>query len=309
MGKRGYDLAVIGAGPAGLTSALYGARSGLRTVVLERIMPGGYVATISYIENYPGFAEGIKGFDLAQRMKAQAQRFGAEIKGTEVKSIAATENGFTIETSTTEFKARTVIIATGTTHRALGVPGEGALRGRGVSYCATCDGPLFKNKTVAVIGCGNSGLQEGRFLLNFVHRIIFVDMLSCIIAEPVLQQPLENDTRVTFLLNHEVKSINGEKLVESITVEDRASSELTTLDVDGVFIYAGLIPLSERFKDILELDCSGFIITSDKLGTNVPGIFAAGDVRSDTVRQIITACGDGAAAALYAYQYIQSLKQ
>jgi len=307
MDQSDYDLAVIGAGPAGLTAGLYGARSGLRTMIIERIMPGGYVATISYIENYPGFAEGIKGLDLAERMKTQAKRFGAEIIGTEAKAVSGGDGRFMLMTHTKKYSARSIIIATGTTHRRLGVAGEDNLRGRGVSYCATCDGPLFKNKAIAVVGCGNSGLQEGRFLLNFAKKIVFIDMLSCIIAEPVLHKPLEKDERARFLLNHEVKSINGEKNVESITVVDRKSGEEKTIGIDGVFIYAGLIPLSQNFKDLVQLDAQGFVITDDRLQTTVPGIFAAGDIRANTVRQIVTACGDGAAAALYAYQYVQTM--
>lgn len=307
MDKKEYDLVIIGAGPAGLTAGLYGARSGLRTVILERIMPGGYVASISFIENYPGFTDGIKGYDLAENMKKQAQRFGAEIKGTEVKAVTSIDQGFMLVTHTKKYTARSIVIAAGTTHRTLGVPGEDTLQGRGVSYCATCDGPLFKNKTVAVIGCGNSGLQEGRFLLNFTKKIVFVDILSRIVAEPVLQKPLEDDERVEFLLNHEVMSINGDKIVESITVKNRAHGKEKMIPVNGVFIYAGLTPLSQNFKDLVQLDAQGFIITDEKLQTSIPGIFAAGDIRAHTIRQIITACGDGAAAALYAYQYIQSL--
>jgi thioredoxin reductase (NADPH) len=308
MDARQHDLVIIGGGPAGLTAGIYGARSGLDTLILERIMPGGYAATISFIENYPGFAEGIKGFDLSERIRTQAQRFGAIITNSEVTAIRRVGSGFQITTGSSDYSAKSVVIATGTTHRSLGVLGEDRLRGRGVSYCATCDGPLYKGKIIAVIGCGNSGLQEGRFLLNFVEKIWFVETLSCVMADQVLQKPLENEPRVRFLLNHEVLSINGDKTVQSISVKDRETGKQTTYDVDGVFIYVGLIPLSHVFKNFVKLDAHGFVLTDTQLQTSVPGVFAAGDIRAQTIRQIVTACGDGATAALQAYHYIQSRK-
>lgn len=303
-----YDIVIVGGGPAGLTAALYSSRAGLKTLVLERIMPGGYVATISYIENYPGFPQGIRGFDLAEKMKEQAQRFGAEIKGTEVIGVRKQENIITVETTSSLYQARAVIIATGTRHKRLDVPGEVELTGRGVSYCATCDGPLFKERSIAVIGCGNSGLQEGHFLLTFAKDILFVETMSCILAEPILQKPLKGDPRVRFLLNHEVISINGKDRVESITVKNRTESTEQTYPIAGVFIYAGLTPMSEAFCSIMECDQHGFIRVDDALCTSVSGIFAAGDIRSKKVRQIVTACGDGAEAAMQAYHYIESLK-
>lgn len=309
MENESFDLIIIGAGPAGLTAGLYSARSGLRTLLMERIMAGGYVATISYIENYPGFVDGISGFDLATKMKEQALRFGVVIKGAEVTTLSTQGKIFTIATKGAYYTARSVVIATGTTHRVLGIPGEKKLRGRGVSYCATCDGPLFKGKTVAVIGCGNSGLQEGRFLLNFAKKVIFIETLSCVTAEPVLQKPLENEPRAQFLLDHEVISINGDTMVQSITIKDRTNEKKVTYDINGVFIYAGLIPLSDVFKDLVECDPYGFIVTDVKLQTSVPGVFAAGDIRAQAIRQIVTACGDGATAAMNAYYYIRSMDQ
>ncbi|MBN2620035.1 FAD-dependent oxidoreductase [candidate division WOR-3 bacterium] len=308
MENESFDLVIIGAGPAGLTAGLYSARSGLRTLIMERIIPGGYVASISHIENYPGFVDGIRGFDLATMMKDQALKFGVTIKGVEVTLLRAQGKGFIVATKGAHYAARSVVIATGTTHRMLGVPGEDALRGRGVSYCATCDGPLFKGKTIAVIGCGNSGLQEGRFLLNFVQKIIFIETLSSVMADPVIRKPLEHESRAQFLLDHEVISINGDTMVQSITVKDRSAGKNVTYDIDGVFIYAGLVPLSRAFKDFVKCDPDGFIITDLKLQTNVPGVFAAGDIRAHAVRQIVTACGDGATAAMNAYQYIRSME-
>jgi thioredoxin reductase (NADPH) len=308
MENESFDLVIIGAGPAGLTAGLYSARSGLRTLIMERIIPGGYMASISYIENYPGFVDGIKGFDLATKMKDQALRFGVTIKGVGVTSLRMQGNSFIVVTKGAHYAARSVVIATGTVHRMLGVPGEDTLRGRGVSYCATCDGPLFKGKTIAVIGCGNSGLQEGKFLLNFVKKIIFIEALPYVTADPVVQKPLENESRAQFLLDHEVISINGDTMVQSITVKGRSSGKQVTYDIDGVFIYAGLMPLSHIFKDFVKRDSSGFIVTDMKLQTNVPGVFAAGDIRAHAVRQVVTACGDGATAAMNAYRYIRSME-
>lgn len=306
MARNKHDLVVIGAGPAGLTAALYGARAGLGTLVLERVMPGGYVATISFIENYPGFPDGIKGLDLAARMKEQAQRFGARVESSEVTGLDKTEKNIVVRTAGSDHYSRAVIIATGTRYKKLGVPGEERLRGRGVSYCATCDGPLFRDRSIAVVGCGNSGLQEGHFLLNFAKDILFVEAMPTIQAEQALQKLLAGDPRVKFLLGHEVVSVDGQDRVVSITVRDRNADLEREHAVEGVFIYAGLIPMSEAFRHVLKCDQNGFIIADDSLRTSMAGVFAAGDIRSKKVRQIVTACGDGAQAAMEAYQYIES---
>lgn len=308
LSEDNYDLIIIGAGPAGLTAGIYGARAGLKIVILERALPGGLAATTDYIENYPGFPEGIKGIELTENMKKQAQRFGIEIIGTEVTSLVKKEKITIVKTSTRSFETSAVIIATGTIPKKLNIPGEDKLRGRGISYCATCDGPLFKSRRIAVIGCGNSGLQEGKFLLNFVEHISFIEFLPQMTADKILQDRFNQATRSDFFLNHVLLSVDGSERVEAITIEDRATKEKKSIEVDGVFIYAGLVPKSDFIKGIIKVDNKGFIITNDKLETSLPGIFAAGDICAQAVRQVVTACAQGAAAAINVYHYIESLK-
>lgn len=304
-----YELAIVGAGPAGLTAAIYAARAGLEVVIFERALPGGYLAVTDLIENYPGFPEGIKGIELSERMKQQAQRFGAEIIGAEVKSIVKSGESIVIETEGKKYETPVVIVATGTTHKKLNVPGEDELRGRGVSHCATCDGPLFKGKAVAVVGCGNSGLQEGRFLLNFASHITFIEFLPLMTADKILQDVYKNERRATFLLNHMVVSIDGKEHVEALTVKNREINKTDSIKIDGVFIYVGMKPFTQLLSGVVALDDKGFIKTNEKMETSVRGVYAAGDIRAKEVRQVITACGEGAEAAIQAYRYIETLKR
>lgn len=303
-----YELAIIGAGPAGLTAGIYGARYGLKTVILERAMNGGLVSTTDRIENYPGFPDGIKGLEIGERMTQQALQFGAEIVPAEVREIVRGDKEFLIRTENGEYIGLAIVIASGSYPRLIGVPGEKELRGRGVSYCATCDGPLIRGREVAVVGCGNSGLQEGRFLLNFATRVTFVEFLPYLTAEKALQKHFENEPRVQFLLNHQVLSINGTDLVESLTLLDRSFNEKKTVSSAGVFIYVGLVPNSGFVQGLVDRDRDGFIITNENLQTSVAGIFAGGDIRAKKVRQVVTACGEGAAAALNAYYYLENLR-
>jgi thioredoxin reductase (NADPH) len=305
LSKDNYDLIIIGAGPAGLTAGIYSARAGLKTLVLEKGLPGGLAATTDYIENYPGFPDGIKGIELTEKMKNQAKRFGVKIIGVEVKSISKTGKNIIVRTDNKKYEVPAVIITTGTTPKRLNIPGEDTLRGRGISYCATCDGPLFKERDIAVIGCGNSGLQEGKFLLNFVKSITFIEFLPYMTADIILQERLRDEKAVNFLLNHMAVSINGKERVESITVRNRENDEEKIVTVSGIFIYVGLNPNSAFLKNFVKLDDYGFVITNKQLETSVPGIFAAGDIRAETIRQVVTACGDGAVAAIDAYHYIK----
>jgi thioredoxin reductase (NADPH) len=302
------DLIVVGGGPAGLTAAIYGARAGLDTVVIEKTIPGGHAATTHYIENYPGFPGGISGFELAKRMKEQVQHFGVEIVGAEVKSVINKEKAILVKTDSREFETLAAIIAIGTNWKKLNVPGEDELRGRGVSYCATCDGPLFKKHDVAVIGCGNSGIQEGKFLLQFVNRVTFVEFLPQVTADKLTFDGVKDDERVEFFLNHKVISINGKERVESITIQDRTTNETREVKVDGVFVYVGLEPNSSMLKGLVDLDEKGFVIVNERMETSSPGILAAGDICAKSIRQVVTACAEGATAAINAYRYIESMK-
>jgi thioredoxin reductase (NADPH) len=303
-----HDLIVIGGGPAGLTAGIYSARAGLSAVIIERAMPGGLTATTHYIENYPGFPEGVAGIELAEKIKQQALRFGVEIIGSEVKSINKKDDSFIVLTDSRQFVAPAVIIATGTIWKTLGVPGEAKLRGRGVSYCATCDGPLFKARDVVVVGCGNSGLQEGRFLLQFVNHVTFVEFLPHVTADKILYDRLIGEDRVDFLTNHAVKSINGSERVESVTVQDRATGKEKTVMASGVFIYVGLDPNTSMLGKIVDFDEKGFVIVDSNMQTRESGLFAAGDICSKEIRQVVTACAEGATAALGAYHYLESIK-
>ncbi|MCK4940804.1 thioredoxin-disulfide reductase [candidate division WOR-3 bacterium] len=303
-----HDLIIVGGGPAGLAAGIYGVRAGLSVVIIERAMPGGHAATTHYIENYPGFPEGVSGVELAEKMKQQALRFGVDIVGAEAKSIIKKDKSVVIRTDSRELEAPWVIVAIGTNWKKLNVPGEDELRGRGVSYCATCDGPLFRKRDVAVVGCGNSGIQEGKFLLQFVNNITFVEFLPHVTADKMTYDLVKDDRRATFLMNHEVVSINGQVRVESITVKDRKTGEEKKVDVSGVFVYVGLEPSSDFLKEVVELDAKGFVVVSERMETSVPGIFAAGDICSKAIRQVVTACAEGATAAINAYKYIESVK-
>lgn len=300
-----YDLLIIGAGPAGLSAGIYGARAGLKTIILEKGIPGGTTAAVHLIENYPGFPDGISGNQLSDLMKKQCLSFGVELINREAKAIIIEEKVFRTKTDNGDYLSKTVIIASGSSPRRLNVPGENELLGRGVSYCATCDGPLFKNQKIAVVGCGNSGLQEGRFLLNFANSITFVEFLPHVTADKILYDHFANEKRTEFILNAEVLSIDGESRVEAIKIKDRASGEIRTINVGGVFIYVGLISNAQFAKDLVKMDDNGFIITNEKFETSIPGIFVAGDIRAKKIRQIVVACSEGAQAAINAYHYLR----
>jgi len=301
-----YDLLIIGAGPAGLSAGIYSARAGLKTIILEKGIPGGTITMVNLIENYPGFPEGIAGNQLSDLMKKQCLRFGVEIINREAKTIMQEKEIFRIKADNSDYLSRSLIIASGSSPRRLNVPGENELLGRGVSYCAICDGPLFKNQKIAVIGCGNSGLQEGRFLLNIVKNITFIEFLPHITADKILYDYFTNEKKVDFLFNYEILSINGHSIVESIKIKNRKSGEEKTINVSGVFIYVGLLPNSQFVRDFLKTDINGFIVTDENLETSIPGIFAAGDIRAKKIRQVIVACSEGAQAAINAYHFLNN---
>ena len=308
--KNEYDIIIIGGGPAGFTAAIYSSRELNDTLLLEKELAGGLPTTTHLIENYPGFPEGVAGVELMEKIKEQALRFGTELEemkgATEIEKLD--EGRFRVKTSSEEYIARSVIVASGSVPKPLGIPGEKELRGKGVSYCGTCDGPFFKGRDVAVIGCGNSGLQEGEFLLTFVKSLTFVEYLPYVPGSQIIQKRLHETGKVRFLVNHAITSINGEEGVDSITVKSRSSAKEKNIEVSGVFVYVGFAPNTDFLGGVLKLDEKGYIETDENMATSVPGIFAAGDVRSKKIRQITGAASDGTLAAIEAGEYIKSLE-
>jgi thioredoxin reductase (NADPH) len=302
------DIIIVGGGPGGLTAAIYTSRDRLDTLLLEKGLCGGLPATTDLVENYPGFPEGINGMELIDKFKEQALRFGTNIiEFKEVKRIEPAGKRIKVQIAEQEYNAYAVIVASGSIPKKLNIPGEEKYSGKGVSYCATCDGPLYKDKDVAVIGCGNSGLQEGESLLKHVKSITFVEFLPYMTAEKILQERLQKSEKTNFLLNHMLTSINGDTGVNSIIAKNRQTGEEKRFEVSGVFIYTGFLPNSKFLEGIVELDRLGYIITNEKMETSVPGIYAVGDVRSKKVRQIDVACGEGTIAAISASDYINEL--
>ena len=304
-----YDLLVVGAGAAGLTAAIYASRDGWKTLVLEKETTGGLAATTHLIENYPGFPEGIDGSELMEKFVAQAKRFGAEVvEFEEVTSLRKRDDGiFELTTSGGEvYKGRTVLLATGSRPKKLGIPGEEEFANKGVSYCATCDGPLYKDQDVVVIGCGNSGLQEAQILLEYAKSVTFVEFLDYSIAEKVLQDRVMNHPKVRCYFSHMAVEIKGSDFVESIVIKDRNTGELKEIPTKAVFVYVGYQPYTDFVKGVVDLDDRGYIVTDNHMRTSLEGVFAAGDVRSGNLAQVAVAVGDGAKAAIAVREYLQA---
>ncbi|WP_258358872.1 thioredoxin-disulfide reductase [Moorella sulfitireducens (nom. illeg.)] len=302
-----HDLLIIGAGPAGLTAALYAARGGLDTVVLEMGVPGGQAGLTDRIENYPGFPEGISGMELAMKFAEQAGRFGARIETTTVQGVDLAGEIKKVYTGSGEFTARAVIIASGAHPRPLGVPGEEEFRGRGVSYCATCDGAFFRDKKVAVVGGGDSAVEEALFLTRFASTVTIIHRRDTLRATKVLQERARDNPKINFSWNTVVTKVKGKEKVESVELKDVISGVTGEEAFDGVFIFIGTEPNTGFLKGALALDDLGYIVTRENLATSIPGVFAAGDVRAKDFRQVSTAVGDGAVAAMAAERYLSGL--
>ena len=302
-----YDVVVIGGGPAGLAAGLYAGRARLSTLVLERGVPGGQASTTYRVENYPGFTDGVLGPELMQQMERQAGAFGAVIETLDVDKLQLAGGQFIIRGGEESRSARTVIVATGTEPAKLGVPGEVEFRGRGVSYCATCDGAFFKAREIAVVGGGDSAIEEAIFLTRFASRVNVIHRRDQLRATRVLQERAFGNPKVNFLWNSVVVEILGENRVRSLLIKNVKTGELRELPVDGVFIYVGTRPNTAFLEDILKLDPNGYIVTDERMRTEVPGLFAAGDVRKKELRQIVTAVADGAIAAVEAGRFIDSM--
>lgn len=306
-----YDVVIIGAGAAGLTTAIYTARDGMKTLILEREGAGGLAATTEMIENYPGFPDGINGMELLDRFRRQAERFGAEIvEFDEVIKVAPIEAG-KIEVHTEGgqvYTGKTVVVATGSRPKKLNIPGENEFYGRGVSYCATCDGPFFKDKNVVIIGAGNSGLQEGLQVLEYAKHVTFLEFLPYTRAERILQDRVKNHPKSTLLFNRQVMAVQGDKTVTGVVAVDRETKEEHVYPADGVFIYVGYSPYSAFVADLVETNKWGYIITDEKMRTKIAGLYAIGDVRADNPAQLSVSVGDGAKAALAIRDFILELQ-
>lgn len=304
-----YDVIIAGAGPAGMTAAVYTSRANLSTLMIERGMPGGQMANTEDVENYPGF-ESILGPDLSTKMFEHAKKFGAEYAYGDIKEIIDNGDVKTVVAGSKQYKAYSVIISAGAEYKKVGVPGEKELSGRGVSYCAVCDGAFFKQKELFVIGGGDSAVEEGVYLTRFASKVTIVHRRDELRAQKILQDRAFANEKVDFIWNHTIKSINDkEGKVGSVTLVSTQTGEEQELPADGVFIYIGMIPLSKPFTNLGITNENGYIETNDRMETKVPGIFAAGDIREKTLRQIVTATGDGSIAAQSAQHYVEELKE
>lgn len=298
-----YDTVVIGGGAAGYTAALYAVRAGLDTLVIEKMSAGGQMILTGDIENYPGFSDGIDGFELAMKMQAGAERFGTETKYGEVKSVKLDGDVKEIVTSGGTYFARTVIIATGAQPRELGVPGERELTGRGVHYCAHCDGRFYKDKTTVVVGGGNSGVSAALYLARFAKKVTLLNRSDALKATKIYHEPLMNTPNIEVRFNTVLDEFVVDGKLVGVKVKDKGGA-VSEIPCDGVFVEIGRVPVTDLFRGQIELDKNGYIVAGESCETNLPGVFVAGDVRTKRLRQIVTAASDGAVAAHYAQEYL-----
>ncbi|HBL24249.1 MAG TPA: thioredoxin-disulfide reductase [Deltaproteobacteria bacterium] len=300
-----YEAIVIGGGPAGLTAGLYLMRGGIKTVLLEKVLPGGAPLNTGRVENYPGFPEGISGRELMERFAAHAKAFGLPVREfSEVQNVSLEETRFTVKVNDATFDSAGVIVASGTEPAKMGIPGENELIGRGISYCATCDGMFFKGLEVAVIGGGDSAIEEALSLANIVEKVYVIHRRDSLRAQKILQERAFRNPKMEFLWNRRPVEIAGKNQVERLVIEDTKTGRREDLPVSGVFVYVGYRPDTGFLGDLVERDPAGFIITDEGLGTKTPGLYAAGDIRKKTLRQISTAVGDGAQAAVSLERYV-----
>jgi thioredoxin reductase (NADPH) len=302
-----YDVIIIGAGPAGMTAAVYASRANLATVMLERGIPGGQMANTEEVENYPGF-DHILGPDLSTKMFEHAKKFGAEYAYGDVKEIIDGKEYKVIKTGSKEFKTRAIIITTGAQYKALGVPGEKELSGKGVSYCAVCDGAFFKNKELVVVGGGDAAVEEAVYLTKFASKVTIIHRRDDLRAQKILQDRAFANEKVEFIWSHVVKEINEEKgKVGSVTLVNKKDGSEREFKTDGAFIYIGMLPINAPFLNLGITNEEGYVETNEDMETKIPGIYAAGDIREKMLRQIVTATGDGSIAAQTAASYVEHL--
>jgi thioredoxin reductase (NADPH) len=305
------DVVIIGSGPAGLTAALYTARANLKPLLIEGLEAGGQLMLTTMVENFPGRRDGIMGPDLMQEMRAQAERFGADLIQTYVTAVDLCATPFLVRTTETEYRARTVIIATGASARLLGLPAERALMGHGVSTCATCDGYFFRGHEIAVVGGGDSAMEEAVFLTKFANKVTVVHRRDTLRASKIMQDKARANPKIAWRLNNEVENIHGSDKgeVTSMTLRNVATKAVVEIPVSGVFVAIGHTPNTSLFKGQLEMDANGYLITHDGAKTSVPGVFAAGDVQDHIYRQAVTAAGSGCMAALDAERHLENVPE
>ncbi|MBN1288326.1 MAG: thioredoxin-disulfide reductase [Actinobacteria bacterium] len=306
MSTGSYETVIIGGGPAGLTAGLYLCRSRIKTVLLEKQMTGGQAVNSPLIENYPGFPDGIDGMELTSLFKLQADNFGLETRNFEAVTSVDVTNGFkTLKTDKEEINTPAIIVATGRSPKKMGIPGEDKYMGKGISYCATCDGPLFKDKRVMVIGGGDSAVEEALHLTNFAGKVIIVHRRDELRASGYLQERALSEPKLEIIWNSEIREVRGDSVVEEAIIENNVTGETSEVPVSGIFFYVGNTPNSSFLSEMVELDKPGYITTDENLETSVPGIFAAGDVRSNPFKQVVIATGEGALAAMSAQRYLE----
>lgn len=304
-----YDVIIIGAGPAGLTAGIYVARGGLKAAIVELAMPGGQAASTENIENYPGFPEGINGYELMNSFHRQALAFGVEFIFEEVQKLFLKESVKKVQTDSQVLEARAIIVAAGSKPRLLSVPGEEVFKGRGVSYCATCDGAFFKGKKVVVVGGGDAAIEEGMYLTKFAEEVIIVHRREGFRASQIAIKRAKDNPKIRFELNAVVEEILGKDHVEGVRIHDVLSGVKREISADGVFIYVGTDPNAQFIQGEIETDERGYILTNSFLQTNIRGVYAAGDIRNTPLRQVATAVGDGALAAVEVEKYLAETEE
>ena len=307
-----YDIVIVGGGPGGLTAGIYAARAKMKTLLLEKIMVGGQAAITETIENYPGFPDGIGGLELTDRMKEQAAKFGLEFIDDEVREIKGETfeagKGFIISTDGEEYRTLAIVIATGAQPSNLHVPGEKRLTGKGVSYCATCDGPFFRDQDIVVVGGGDTAVEEALFLTKFGKKVYLVHRRDRLRATKILQERAFANPRIEVIWDSVLTEIVGKATVEGARVKNLKTENETMIPAKGVFVFVGIVPNTSFLHDLVEIDQNGYIITDDNMRTSEEGVFACGDARKKLLRQVITACGEGATAAFAAQHYVEELK-
>ena len=305
---KSYEVIIIGGGPAGLTSALYASRARLSTLLIENALFGGQMTTTELIENYPGFPQGVTGDELSRLMEDQAKRFGAEMVNQEIVEVKLEGDLKSVRTHESSYLCKALIICTGTEYRKLGVPGENEFSGKGISYCATCDGAFFKDSQIFVVGGGDSALTEALFLTKFVKELTIIHRRDELRATKIYQERALENPKIKFLWNSVVQEIKGNQVVRSVLIKNVKTGEIKEFSTDGIFLFVGLIPRTQFLKGLIQMNEEGYILTDENCETSVKGIYAAGDCRKKLLRQIATAVGEGATAAFTAEKYLESKK-